>query len=74
MEEEKPVHASYDISSGEYTEVEVSDEEHQAMKDREAANTVERLQREQEDAELRAAVENHTDPVVKALARRAGLI
>lgn len=72
-DEERPVHHTFDCSTGETTKVPVTDEELADMAERDKANT-ERLDQEKaEDEALRQAVMNHNDPVVKALAAKLGI-
>lgn len=72
-EEQRPVHRNVDVLTGEVTETPISDEDWDAMDSREAADAERRAAQQAEDEALRAAVAAHADPVVQALARRAGL-
>jgi hypothetical protein len=70
---ERPVHAVYDCAVGEQVEVPFTDAEWAEHKARIVQDGAEREAAAKTDAELRAAVAAHPDPVVHALAARLGL-
>lgn len=74
LDEERPVHTEVNVTTGETTHTPISDEEWADLKQREADAIAAAEKQEQEDQALRAAVAAHPDPVVQALAKRAGLI
>lgn len=73
-DEERPVHTEVNVETGETTHTPITDEEWADLKQREAAAIAATKQQEQEDQALREAVAAHPDPVVQALAKRAGLV
>jgi hypothetical protein len=70
---DQPHHMLHDVATGATTYVLLTERElaEDAARSAAAARTAEEAQKERED--LRAAVEAHDDPVVKALAKLAGL-
>lgn len=73
-DEDRPVHVEFNIERGENAYTPVTDEEWQAMKDRETTAIADEKRRADEDEQLRQAVQSHPDPVVQTLAKRAGII
>lgn len=74
MTDERPAHYHYNAETGENERIEVSDEEWEKIKRGEEENDA-RIKAEQEQEEaLREAVKNHPDPVVQALAKKAGIV
>lgn len=73
-EDDRPVHVEINVSTGVVSHTPVTDQEWDEIEARGAA-LVEAEQRQQaEDEALRQAVAEHPDPVVQALARRAGVV
>lgn len=72
-QDERPVHVDIHVPTGAVTHTPITDEEWDAM--RAATEQAWAAERREFDktAELRAAVAAHPDPVVQALAARAGL-
>lgn len=73
-DELRPMHVEYDCSAGTGKATHVSDEEWGEIKKREEEIAAAAVNRAKEDEELRQAVENHPDPVVQALAKKARII
>lgn len=77
--EERPVHTVVDMNGTfdqlqwTVTHTPITDEEWAEMKDRTKKLQEDQAAREKEDEELRIAVQNHNDPVVKALGARLGM-
>jgi hypothetical protein len=71
--EERPVHAEYNCTTGEYGEVPLSDEEWDAHKQRMADAAAQLVEQQEEEERIRGLVENHPDPLVQILAKKAGL-
>jgi hypothetical protein len=63
----------HDCATGEQRTVQMSPEEEKAHHAMQTAHATQIAAEEAETAALRAAVTNHPDPVVQALARRLGL-
>lgn len=75
MEEQRPEHLVIDCSrSVEPVRIPLSDAEWEQQKADVRAAQEEIAAREQREADLRETVQNHSDPVVQELARRAGII
>jgi len=73
-EEDRPVHLVIDVSKNTSTEVPVTDEEWDELERAGQENLAAQQAAAADDDALRAAVQGHPDPVVQALARRAGLV
>lgn len=73
-EEDRPVHLDHNVATGATTMTPITDEEWDAMEQREADALADAAAAEQQAAELRAAAESHPDALVQALARKAGLL
>lgn len=72
-EQDRPVHVEINCTTGAVTHTPVTDMEWQEMQDAEQQALDDHAERQQQDQELRAAVQGHSDPVVQALAKRLGL-
>lgn len=73
-EEERPVHHVCNCATGETEITPYTDEEWEEHKQREIADKA-RIAKEAADEEaLREAVQDHDDPVVKALAAKLGYV
>ena len=72
-EDDRPVHVVHDLSTGATTVTAISDAEWDEIDQRTAQAVAAEQQRLAEEQQLREAVDAHPDPVVQALARRAGL-
>lgn len=73
-EEDRPVHLDHNVTTGATTVTPITDAEWDAMEQREAEAIAATAAAEQELAELKAAAAAHTDPLVQALAKKAGLL
>ena len=73
-EEDRPVHLDHNVTTGATTMTPITDAEWDAMEQRERDAIAENAAAEQEAVELRAAAAAHTDPLVQALAKKAGLL
>lgn len=73
-EDDRPVHVVHDVSNGATTVTAITDEEWDEIDARTAANEEAERQRLAQDEQLRQQVAAHPDPVVQALARRAGVV
>ncbi len=72
-EEVRPVHHEYNCETGETTHTPMTDEEWEVHKARTAQFEAMAKKQEEDDAALKEAVQNHTDPVVRELASRLGI-
>lgn len=72
-EEDRPVHVDYNVGTGVSTVTAVTDAEWDEIEARAEWARAEQSEREEQDQRLRQQVAAHPDPVVQALARRAGL-
>lgn len=73
-EADRPVHLEHNVSTGATTVVPITDQEWDEMERREAEALAEAAEAEKQATELRAAAESHSDPLVQALAKKAGLL
>jgi hypothetical protein len=73
-EQERPVHVDINVSTGAVTHTAVTDEEWDELRRREQEAVAAEAQQAADDDALRAAVAAHPDPVVQALAKKAGLL
>lgn len=72
-DEERPVHLIIDVSTGAETYVPVTDAEWDQMRQRQADAATEEARKATEAASLAQQAAEHPDPLVRALADRAGL-
>lgn len=72
--EERPVHSEFNVATGEETHTPITDQEWADMRQREQDAIAAEKVRVAEEEALRTAVAAHPDPVVQALAKRAGLL
>lgn len=72
-QDERPVHHAYDCSTGETTVTPFTDGEWAEHRKTAATEAASMAALQAEDEALRTAVAAHPDPVVQALAKRAGL-
>lgn len=73
-EEDRPVHVDFNVSTGVQTETPITDAEWDEMERREAEAIAAESASEKEGVDLQAAAQSHPDPVVQALAKKAGLL
>lgn len=73
-EEQRPVHHIHNVATGETESIPVTDEEWEQIKQGEKDNEAARLAEQAEEEALREAVLNHSDPVVKALGKKLGIV
>ncbi len=73
-ETDRPVHLEHNLTTGATTYTPISDAEWDEMEQREAEAVAAAAEAEKEAAEIRAAAEAHPDPLVQALAKKAGLL
>jgi len=73
-EDDRPVHLDVNLDTGAVTHVPVTDAEWLEIEARGAAAVAEETARQRQDEQLRQAVADHPDPVVQALAKRAGVV
>lgn len=72
-QDERPVHVNIDCTTGAVTHTALTDQEIADMKLRDDAAATEYDRRMADEQQLRDSVADHPDPVVQALAKRAGL-
>lgn len=72
-ENDRPVHRTVHVPTGSVTDEAVTDQEWDEIEARTAQAEQAEQTRLAQDAVLQQAVDAHPDPVVQALARRAGL-
>jgi hypothetical protein len=73
-EEDRPVHLDHNVTTGATTYTPITDTEWDEMEQRERDAIAANLAAEQEAALLAAAAQAHPDPLVQALAKKAGLL
>jgi len=73
-EDDRPVHLDVNLDTGAVTHTPVTDAEWLEIEARGAAAVAEEMARHRQDEQLRQAVADHPDPVVQALAKRAGVV
>lgn len=72
--EERPVHLEVNLETGAVTHTPITDQEWDEMRQREQDAIAASAAAEQETADLRVAAAAHPDPLVQALARKAGIL
>ena len=73
-EDDRPAHVDINVSTGAMTHIPVTDAEWDEIDARSAASASEELARQAQDQALSQAIADHPDPVVQALAKRAGVV
>jgi len=73
-EQDRPVHHEFNCATGATTVTELTDGELEGMRRRDQAEAQRKADEEAREQVLRDAVAAHPDPVVQALAKRAGLV
>jgi len=71
---DRPTHIEIDCSTGAVTHTVLADQEIEDMRQAQVRADREHRARVDADAELARAAADHPDPLVKALAQRAGLL